>query len=258
MTIQIDLHYEPITRERVESAAADLRRKAGFAFAGSVASLALSATVPIGWFVWASTLACLLAGWYALRFTKRRAALLRAAQPISGDACRQMAEWWDQHPTLDAYCRRVVGQGREIMQMEFDAATDFVASKATQAYRAALYERPDAVPAPVDDALLDSLSERLSKAPCEETSQALALIQQYRGYSFDDPREAKRFIDLVWDCVTRAHDIAEGEEACAALRDLEIDLAHRSIALRRVDFGTMPERVIPAVQVLGVSHGSAA
>lgn len=255
MTIQIDLHYEPITRERVELAAADLRRKAGFSLAGVAVALMLSAAVPIGWFRWASTLACLLAGWYALRFTKRRASLLRAAQPISGDDCRQMAEWWDQHPTLDAYCRRVVGQGREIMRMEFVAASDFVASKAAQAYRAALYERPDAVPAPVDDALLDSLSERLT---CEETSQALALIQQYRGYSFDDPREAKRFIDLVWDCVTRAHDIADGEVACAALRDLEIDLAHRSIALRRVDFGTMPERVIPVVQVLGVSHENAA
>ena len=254
----IDLHYEPITRERVESAAADLRRKAGFSLAGVGVALVLSAAVPIGWFRWASTLACLLAGWYALRFTKWRAALLRAAQPITGDDCRQMAEWWDQHPTLDAYCRRVVGQGREIMQMEFNAASEFVGSKAAQAYRAALYERPDAVPAPVDDALLDSLSERLSKAPCEETSQALALIQQYRGYSFDDPREAKRFIDLVWDCVTRAHDIADGEVACAALRDLEIDLAHRSIALRRVDFGTMPERVIPVVQVLGVSHENAA
>jgi hypothetical protein len=255
MLPRIDLHYEPITRARVDTAAADLRRKAGVALAGFVAALVSLATVPIGWFVWASTIACLLAGWYALRFTKQRTALLQAAQPISGDDCRQMAEWWDQHPTLDAYCRRVVGQGREIMQMEFDAASDFVASKAAQAYRAALYDRPDAVPSPVDDALLDSLTQRLGTAPCAESSEALALIQQYRGYAFDDPREAKRFIDLVWDCVTRVLDHHPDEsDSLASLRELEIELAHRSIALRRVDFGTMPSRTIAVVQPMGIAH----
>ena len=254
MTISIDLHHEPITHDRVESAAADLRRKLGVALAGMVVALALPSFVPYGWFRWASTFACLAAGWYALRFSQRRAALLRAARPIAGDDCRQLAEWWDQYPVLDAYCRRVVGQGREIMQMEFDAASRFVASSTEQAYRASLYERPDAIPAPVDDALLESLSQRLGTAPCEETSQALALIQQYRGYSFDDPREAKRFIDLVWDCVSRALDHADDPEALTALRDLEIDLAHRSIALRRVDFGTMPPATVAVVRPVGMAH----